>query len=62
MSGVVGVLIGVLLIAGLLLALAKMSDHGADANGCSGNCSSCGVPDSCRSCSGGGESADSRRS
>ena len=48
MTGIIGVIIGVCIIAGLRLAMAKMSDHGADANGCSGNCSSCGLPgDSC---------------
>ena len=37
MTGIIGVIIGVCIIAGLLLAMAKMSDHGADSNGCSGN-------------------------
>lgn len=48
MTGIIGILIGVCIIGGLLFAMAKMSNHGADANGCSGNCSSCGLSrDSC---------------
>ena len=42
---IVGIIISVAIIAGLIFAMAKMSDSGADANGCSGNCSSCGIPD-----------------
>ncbi len=45
---IVGIILSVAIIAGLIFAMAKMSDSGADANGCSGNCKSCGVPDGCK--------------
>ena len=49
---IVGILIGVAIIAGLIFAMAKMSDSGANANGCSGNCKSCGLShDEQKSCS-----------
>lgn len=54
MTEIIGIVVGVCIIAGLLFAMAKMSDHGADANGCSGNCSSCGIP--------GGSCSDQKRS
>lgn len=46
----IGILISVALVAGLLLAMAKMSDHGSNPNGCGGSCSSCGIPEDRRSC------------
>lgn len=50
MTNIIGILVGVAIVAGLLLAMAKMSEKGADANGCGGSCSSCGISQSCRSC------------
>ena len=47
---IIGILIGVAIIVGLVAAMAKMSDHGVDANGCSGNCKQCGVPSELRDC------------
>lgn len=44
---IVGILIGVAIIAALIFAMAKMSDAGASANGCGGSCSTCGSADSC---------------
>ncbi len=49
MTNVIGIVIGMAIVAGLLLAMAKMSEKGADANGCGGSCSSCGVSSECRS-------------
>ncbi len=46
----IGILISAALVAGLLLAIAKMSEHGSNPNGCGGNCSSCGIPENGRSC------------
>ncbi len=34
MTNVIGIVIGMAIVAGLLLAMAKMSEKGADANGC----------------------------
>ncbi len=44
---IIGILIGVAIVAGLIFAMAKMSDAGASANGCGGSCSTCGSADSC---------------
>ena len=44
MTNIIGILVGVAIVAGLLLAMAKMSEKGADANGC------CGISQNCRSC------------
>ena len=43
MTNIIGILVGVAIVAGLLLAMAKMSEKGADANGC-------GISQNCRSC------------
>ena len=37
MTNIIGILVGVAIVAGLLLAMAKMSEKGADANGCEGS-------------------------
>lgn len=50
MTNIIGIVIGVAIVAGLLLAMAKMSDKGASANGCGGSCSNCGISSECRSC------------
>ena len=50
MTNIIGILVGVAIVAGLLLAMAKMSEKGADANGCGGSCSSGGISQNCRSC------------
>lgn len=49
MTNIIGIVIGMAIVAGLLLAMAKMSEKGADANGCGGSCSSCGISSECRS-------------
>lgn len=50
MTNIIGIFVGVAVVAGLLFAMAKMSDQGVDANGCGGSCSSCGTSQNCRSC------------
>ena len=50
MTNIIGILVGVAIVAGLLLAMAKMSEKGADANSCGGSCISCGISQNCRSC------------
>ena len=49
---VIGMLVGIAIIAGLIIAMGKMSEQGIDINDhfCRGNCSDCGSETTGESC------------